>query len=366
MRVGVPKEIKNRENRVALTPQGTQNLVADGHQVVVQSGAGLGSGFSDTSYTSAGAVLGDAAEAWASDLVLKVKEPLESEYEHLKGQILFTYLHLSGVTATLTNALLASRTTAIAYETVEDGQGKLPLLAPMSAVAGDMAVTMGSYFLARFNEGKGMLLGRVLGERYGKVLILGDGVVGRHAGAVAAAMGARTLVFGRHPERAAELKAAISPQIEFVESTADNIGREITDADLVVGGVLLRGAKAPHLVSEDMVKAMQPGSVIVDVSIDQGGCIETSRPTSHSDPVYKLHDVIHYCVTNMPGAYPRTSTMALTAATLPFARRLASKGLDGLREDAAFAKGVNVHAGKIACQAVAKDLGRTADYRAFN
>lgn len=366
MRVGVPKEIKNKENRIALTPEGAAALVADGHDVVVQTGGGLGSGFDDASYAAAGAALGDVADAWNADLVLKVKEPLESEYEYLTDQMLFTYLHLSGVTSALTDALMKAGTTAIAYETVEDAAGKLPLLAPMSAVAGDMAVTMGSYFLARFNQGKGMLLGRVMGDAYGKVLILGDGVVGRHAGTVAAAMGARTLVFGRHPEYEAQLKAAISPDIQFVLSTPENIAREITDADLVVGGVLLRGARAPHLVTEAMVESMQPGSVIVDVSIDQGGCVATSRPTSHSDPVFIEHGVIHYCVTNMPGAYPRTSTMALTAATLPFARRLAAEGLAALRQDSAFARGVNVHGGKIAFEAVAADLGRGNDYQAFS
>jgi alanine dehydrogenase len=365
MRVGVPREIKDRENRVALTPEGAAALVSGGHEVVVQAGAGIGSGFVDQDYLNARAQVVSEAEAWRSDLVMKVKEPLPSEYDHLAGQILFTYLHLSGVRETLTDALLDSSTTAIAYETVEDTDGRLVLLAPMSAVAGDVAVIMGSYFLARFNQGKGMLLGRVLGDNFGKVLILGDGVVGRHAGAVSAAMGAATLVFGRSPEREAELKKAISPDIQFVASTPENIAREIMDADLVVGGVLLRGARAPHLVSEDMVKSMQAGSVIVDVSIDQGGCVETSRPTSHSDPVYVLHDVVHYCVTNMPGAYPRTSTMALTSATLPFAQRLANGGLDALREDSAFAKGLNVHGGKITCAAVARDLNRQVDYAPF-
>ena len=365
MRVGVPKEIKNKENRIALTPAGAAALVADGHEVRVQTGGGLGSGFADDSYREAGAALVDVADAWDCDLVLKVKEPLESEFGYLRDQMLFTYLHLSGVAPELTAALMAAGTTAIAYETVEDPSGRLPLLAPMSAVAGDVAVIMGAYFLARFNGGKGMLLGRVMGEPYGKVVIIGDGIVGRHAAAVATALGARTLVFGRRPEREAELKATISADVEFVLSTPDNVAQEITDADLVVGGVLLRGAKAPHVVTEAMVTSMQPGSVIVDVSIDQGGCIATSRPTSHSDPVFMAHDVIHYGVTNMPGAYPRTSTIALTNATLPFAQRLANEGLTALRNDSAFAKGVNVHDGRIAFQAVAHDLNRQADYQAF-
>lgn len=363
MRVGVPKEIKDKENRVALTPEGARQLVAHGHRVSVQSGAGSGSGFDDEAYRAAGADTVSVDAAWDVDLVLKVKEPLESEYPRLKHNMLFTYLHLAGVPRSLTEVLLERCTTAIAYETVADAAGRLPLLAPMSAVAGNMAVGIGNYYLARFNGGKGMLLGDVLGRRYGKVVVIGDGVVGRHAAHTADAMGASVSLFGRRRERASEIAQKMSSAFVWVESNPDNIGAHLRDADLVVGGVLVPGAKAPHVVSEEMVRAMQPGSVIVDVSIDQGGCVETSRPTSHSDPVYTVHDVIHYCVTNMPGAYPRTSTIALTAATLPYAMRLADRGLDALREDAGFARGVNTHGGFVSCRPVAAVLGMEDAFR---
>jgi len=365
MKIGVLKEIKEKENRVALTPDGAQTLVAAGHSVRVQAGAGAGSGFADENYTQAGAQLVSADVAWDSDLVLKVKEPLEQEYERLHGQMLFTYLHLAGVTPSLTQALLERGTTAIAYETVEDDHGKLPLLAPMSAVAGNMAVTMGNYYLARFNHGKGMLLSRIFNERYGKVLVIGDGVVGRHSARVADAMGAHVYIVGRHTERVPELQREISKDIHFVLSEADNIAAELRDTDLLVGAVLRRGARAPHVVTEAMVQTMQPGSVIVDVSIDQGGCVETSHPTTHSDPVYEQHGVIHYCVANMPGAYPRLSTIALTNATLPYALKLADSGLDALRTDQGFGKGLNTHDGHITCRAVAEALNLVDRFREF-
>lgn len=366
MKIGVPREIKDQENRVALTPDGARQLVERGHAVHVQQAAGQGSGFSDDEYAAAGASLCSAEQAWDADLVMKVKEPLESEYPHLRDQLIFTYFHLSGVTETLTSALLQAGTTAIAYETVEDAEGHLPLLAPMSAVAGNMAVVIGSYYLARFNGGRGMQLGQVLGARHGKVVVVGDGVVGRHAARTADAMGAHVAICSRHEDRKEALERDISPRLDFVLSRPENIAREMTDADLLVGAVLLRGARATHLVSEDMVRAMQPGSVIVDVSIDQGGCVETSRPTSHSDPVYVQHDVIHYCVTNMPGAYPRTSTIALTNATLPYAVRLADEGLAAFREDAGFAKGVNTHGGFVTYEPVAEDLGLADRYKPFS
>lgn len=356
MKVGVLKEIKVRENRVALTPAGAKTLVGAGHEVRVETGAGAGSGFGDADYSAVRAILVSAEAAWDSELVLKVKEPLESEYRYLARQIVFTYFHLAGVERSLTEELLARGTTAVAYETVEDEAGKLPLLAPMSAVAGSMAITVGNYYLAKFNDGKGMLLGNVLGKSYGKAVILGDGVVGRHAARAADGLGAAVHIAGRRPERAAELAQDISPRIHFFLSEPAQVAREVEDADLVVGGVLLRGAKAPHLVTEAMVRTMQPGSVIVDVSIDQGGCVETARPTSHADPVYVSHGVTHYCVTNMPGAYPRTSTIALTDATLPYALRLANQGFEALRKDPAFAKGVNTYDGSISCEAVARDL----------
>ncbi|NIM73330.1 MAG: alanine dehydrogenase [Gammaproteobacteria bacterium] len=366
MRIGVPKEIKDQENRVALTPEGARTLVSRGHAVNVEEAAGRGSGFSDDEYAGAGATICAAAEAWDADLVLKVKEPQASEYGFLRDQFLFTYFHLSGVTESLTAVLLDSGTTAVAYETVEDEAGHLPLLAPMSAVAGNMSVVIGSYYLAKFNGGRGMQLGTVLGQRHGKVLVVGDGVVGRHAARTADAMGASVYICSRHEEREAELAGAISPSLSFVLSRPENIARHVEDADLLVGAVLLRGAKATHLVSEEMVRSMQPGAVIVDVSIDQGGCVETSRPTSHSHPVYVEHGVTHYCVTNMPGAYPRTSTIALTSATLPYAVKLADAGLAALGEDAGFARGVNTCQGFVTYQPVAEDLGLMQRYKPFS
>lgn len=341
-------------------------LSDSGHYVHVQEGAGLGSGFSDDEYAEVGATLCSAEQAWDVDLVMKVKEPQESEYPYLRHQVLFTYFHLSGVTESLTEALLRSGTTAIAYETVEDEGGRLPLLAPMSAVAGNMAIVMGSYYLAKFNHGRGMQLGEVLGQRHGKVVVVGDGVVGRHAARTADAMGASVYVCSRHEEREAQLKREVSPSLNFVLSRAENIARQVQDADLLVGAVLLRGAKATHLVSEEMVRSMQPGAVIVDVSIDQGGCVETARPTSHSEPVYVEHNVTHYCVTNMPGAYPRTSTIALTNATLPYAVKLAGKGLAALRQDTGFAKGVNTYQGFVTYKPVAEDLGLMERHTPFS
>jgi len=365
MKIGVVKEIKQNENRVALTPAGVRTLTQAGHSVRIEAAAGVGSGFTDADYAQAGAELVSAEAAWSTDLVVKVKEPLEPEYRHLTGQMVFTYFHLAGVTPALTEALLRHATTAIAYETVEDAVGKLPLLAPMSAVAGNMAVTMGNYHLARFNHGKGMLLARILGERFGKVVIIGDGVVGRHSARVADGMGAHVYIVGRHRERLPELQADISRDIQFVLSQPENIAAAIADADLVVGAVLSRGARAPHVITADMVRGMQAGSVIVDVSIDQGGCVETSRPTTHQDPVFEEYGVIHYCVANMPGAYPRLSTLALTGATLPYIVRLASGGLAALREDPGFARGVNTFEGHITCKAVAEALNLLPRYRAF-
>jgi alanine dehydrogenase len=365
MKIGVLKEIKENENRVALTPGGARALIGAGHSIRVQAGAGAGSGVPDTEYAQAGAVIVAAAAAWDSELVLKVKEPQAQEYEHLGEQVVFTYFHLAGVTPMLTAALLAHKTTAIAYETVEDNQGKLPLLSPMSAVAGNMAVTMGNYYLARFNNGKGMLLSRIFGERFGKIVIIGDGVVGRHCARAADSMGAKVYIVGLHPDRVPELQDNISRDIHFVLSTPENIAAELADADLAVGAVLLRGARAPHVVTEAMVRDMQPGSVIVDVSIDQGGCVETSRPTTHGTPVYEKHGIIHYCVTNMPGAYPRLSTIALSNATLPYVLKLADSGLAALRTDQAFALGVNTHDGHITCQAVARALNLMNKFRKF-
>jgi len=350
---------------VGVTPAGAKSLRDAGHDVRVEKSAGLGSGFPDAEYAEAGAHLVDTADAWNCDLVIKVKEPLDLEYGYLRNQIVFTYFHLAGVTPTLTQALLDNETTAIAYETVEDGGGRHPLLEPMSAVAGSMAPVIGAYYLAKFNDGRGVLPGEIMGRRYGKILIIGDGVVGRHAAKVAAAMRTKVVLVGRHEERTSALKQEISPDLEYVLSTSENIAREVLDADVVIGAILIEGARAPHLVSAEMVKTMQHGSVIVDVCIDQGGCVETSRATTHSEPVYVEYGVTHYCVANMPGAYPRTSTYALTAATLPYALEIAEKRMQALRDDPGLASGLNTYKGFVTCRPVAEALGMTDRYRAF-
>lgn len=362
MKIGVPKEIKADENRVALTPAGARTLVEAGHQVDIERNAGLGSGFTNGDYESAGARIVSTEAAWDAELVLKVKEPVSSEYGFLQQQLLFTYFHLAGVEPKLTETLLARNTTAIAYETVEDGSGSLPLLAPMSAVAGSMAVTVGNYYLAKFNGGRGMLLAELFDQRFGKVLVIGDGVVGQHSAKVAARLGAEVHVAGKRPDKTRNLAKALDIDLHFIESNEANIGDHLGDADLVIGAVLVRGGRTPHVLSEAMVKTMQPGSVIVDVSIDQGGCVETARATTHSDPVYARHDVIHYCVANMPGAYPRLSTIALTRATLPYVIALATEGEDALRRDPGFGKGVNTYRGHITCQPVATSLAMESRY----
>jgi len=297
------------------------------------------------------------------ELVVKVKEPLASEFGFLSGQIVFTYFHLAGVPETLTEALLASRTMAVAYETTKDAAGRLALLAPMSAVAGSMAPIVGSYHLARFNGGRGMLLGKLLGRRYGRVVIVGDGVVGRHAASVAAGMGAEVYVFGLDAEIGAKLRAEISPDLHYVISTPESLAEHLRDADLLVGAVLVGGARAPRVISSAMVATMPEGSVIVDVSIDQGGCVETSRPTSHSEPTFVAHGVVHYCVTNMPGAYPRTSTFALTDATLPYVSRIADQRMSAFSDDPGFGDGVNTLDGFLTCLPVAEALEMQDRYR---
>lgn len=359
MIIGTPKEIKDKENRVALTPAGVKSLLQAGHSVKVETGAGTGAGFSDNDYINAGAQIVDTASAWDADLVLKVKEPQQKEFPYLKNNILFTYLHLAGVTPTLTEHLLKAKTTAIAYETVEDKNGRYPLLAPMSAIAGNMATMMGVYYLARINGGKGVQPGRIQTVQHGKVMIIGDGVVGQHAALTADGIGAEVYLFGKSASKLQALSKIKPNTIRFVESNEKNIRQYLPDTDLVIGAVLVSGSRAPHLVSEDMVKTMQPGSVIVDVSIDQGGCVETSHPTSHSDPVFIKHEVIHYCVSNMPGAYPRTATIALTDATLPYVLRLADEGFQAAKNDPGFTKGINTRNGFITNRAVAESLGQT-------
>jgi alanine dehydrogenase len=366
MKIGIPKEIKDKENRVSVTPEAVQAIIQAGHTVVVEKNAGMGSGFSNEAYTQVGAILNNVEEAWAVDMVVKVKEPMAAEYQFLTGQIVFTFFHLAGVSEQLTHTLLTTKTTAIAYETLEDKQGRLPILAPMSAVAGNMATLMGSYYLAKFNQGRGMQLGTVLGKQYGKVVIIGDGVVGQHAAHVASSMGAKVYLAGLHEIRGQQLIESVLPKVEFFLSNQENINAHIKDVDLIVGAVLSRGAKADSVITEAMIKHIPDGAVVVDVSIDQGGCIETSRPTSHSDPVFIKHGVIHYCVTNMPGAYPRTSTMALVQASLPYLLKLANAGLGSLKTDAGMAKAVNTFGGYITCLPAAKDLGIEEKFRPLN
>jgi len=363
MRIGVVKEIKDQERRVALTPDGARELVAAGHEVVVEHDAGCGSGFENADYESAGTIIAGTDEAWDSELVLKIKEPLAEEFHYFAGQILFTYLHLTGVPAALTKALIKSRVTAIAYECVTDSNGRYPLLAPMSAIAGNMACSVGVYHLSRTAGGKGVQPGRVLDRSNGKVMVIGDGVVGLHAAHSARGLGANVFLFGRNRARHEDMLATTPDTFRFIESREDTISEHVRDAALVIGAVLLPGARTPHVVSKSMVESMQADSVVVDVSIDQGGCIETSRPTTHSEPVYRHGDVLHYCVTNMPGAYPRTATHVLTHATFPYVRRLADQGLDSLAADPLFAAGMNTHQGFITSETIARTLRLNALYK---
>ena len=355
MLVGVPKEIKVHEARVALTPEGVFEFIRLGHQVIIESGAGLGSAISDADFISAGAKIeSDVAKIWATaDLILKVKEPIESEYSKLRAaQILFTYLHLAASKA-CTDALLKSGTTAIAYETVEV-DGALPLLAPMSEVAGRLAVQVGAFALQKPNGGRGVLLAGVPGVAPGKVVVIGGGVAGLNAAVIAMGMGADVTVLDRSLPRLAYIDALYSGRIKTLASTMHAIEREIKQADLVIGAVLVHGARAPKLVSNAQVAQMKPGSVLVDIAIDQGGCFEDSKPTTHAEPTFQVHNSIFYCVANMPGAVPVASTYALTNATLPYAIAIANKGWErAIEEDPALDRGLNVHAGKIRYNAVA-------------
>jgi len=358
MRVGVPAEVKSDEYRVALTPAGALELVRRGHEVWVQSGAGAGASYADEAYERVGARVGDAAACWGSDLVLKVKEPMPSEFGFLRdGQILFTYLHLAANPG-VADALCRAGTTALAYETVEDAKGRLPLLAPMSEVAGRLAVQAGARYLEMPRGGRGVLLGGVAGVPPGNVVIIGAGIVGRNAAVVATGMQAHVTVLDTDVERMRDLELMMGGRVTFQYSTRLAIEELIVTADLVVGAVLLPGARAPRLVTREMIGTMRKGAVIVDVSVDQGGCIETARPTTHSDPVYEVDGVVHYCVSNMPGAVPVTSTPALANATLPSVLRIADQGLTAaLRADTGLRPGVNVRDGKIANAAVAAALG---------
>ncbi|EZP75390.1 alanine dehydrogenase [Parageobacillus genomosp. 1] len=360
MIIGVPKEIKNNENRVAITPAGVMSFVQAGHTVLVEKDAGIGSGFTNEDYASAGAqIIEQAQDVWAkADMVMKVKEPLPSEYGYFRpGLILFTYLHLAAEPE-LTRALKEKGVIAIAYETVQIGR-TLPLLTPMSEVAGRMAAQIGAQFLEKPYGGKGILLGGVPGVSRGKVTIIGGGVVGTNAAKVAVGLGADVTIIDLSADRLRELDDIFGHQITTLMSNPMNIAQAVAEADLVIGAVLIPGAKAPKLVTEDMVKAMKPGSVIVDVAIDQGGIVETSdHVTTHDNPTYVKHGVVHYAVANMPGAVPRTSTLALTNVTLPYALQIANKGVhQAIADNHALKLGVNVANGEITYEAVARDLG---------
>lgn len=359
MIIGVPKEIKNSENRVAITPAGVHAFVQSGHRVIVEKAAGVGSGIGDAEYIEVGAQTAQAAEVWGSaDMIMKVKEPMPSEYGFFRpGQILFTYLHLANEIE-LTKALMAKKVVAVAYETIQLDNGTLPLLTPMSEVAGRMSIQIGAQFLEKHYGGKGILLGGVPGVLPAKVTIVGGGTVGTNAAKMALGLGADVTILDNSSKRLRELDDLFGGRVKTLVSNPYNIAQSVAQADLLIGAVLIPGARAPHLVTEDMVKSMSPGSVIVDVAIDQGGSIATiDRVTSHSDPVFVKHGVIHYSVANMPGAVAQTSTYALTNVTLPYGLELANKGyLNAIRENRALRKGVNAVNGKLTYKAVAEAL----------
>ena len=360
MIVGVPKEVKDRESRVSMTPAGVHEYVKHGHAVLVETLAGEGSGISDDDYDAAGAQINATPEGVyaASDMIVKVKEPTPVEFDLLKSnQLLFTYLHLANDPA-LTNVLIERNVQAIAYETVQLPNGQLPLLTPMSEVAGRMSVQVGGYYLQRTNGGRGVLLGGVPGVPGAEVVIVGGGIVGTNAAQIALGMGANVTILDNNVDRLRFLDQILHGRIHTLASNAHVVAEAVAKADLVVGGVLVAGRRAPKLVSAEMVRSMRKGSVMVDVAIDQGGCFETSHPTSHSDPVFEVDGVIHYCVTNMPGAVPRTSTFALSNVTLPYGLALANQGLEqAVSRDGVLAKGVNVYNRQITHPGVAEALG---------
>jgi len=359
MVIGVPKEIKENEYRVGLVPAGVRALTAHGHRVLIQAGAGEGSGILDGDYVEAGAELVDtAAEVYqASEMIIKVKEPMPSEVPWLKeGQILFAYLHLAPAPH-LAQQLMERRIIGVAYETIQLPDGSLPLLTPMSVVAGRMAVQVGSHYLEKGNGGRGVLLGGVPGVARGKVAIIGAGTVGTHAAKIAIGLGAYVTVLDNNVQRLAYLDDIFGTRINTLMSNYDNIAQAVSEAHLVIGAVLIPGSRTPKLVTREMIRRMKPGTVVVDVSVDQGGCCETTRPTTHDDPVYWVDGVIHYGMTNMPAAVARTSTFALTNVTLPYALTLADKGLvKAVLEDPALAKGVNLFRGEVTCPNLAQDL----------
>lgn len=356
MIIGVPKEIKTREYRVGMTPAGVRSLVARGHKVLVEKSAGEGSGIRDEEYVRSGAqIVPTAGDAWGAEMVVKVKEPLAAEYGFFRdGLVLYTFLHLAAEPE-LTKRLVSSKVAAVAYETIELADGSLPLLRPMSEVAGRMAVQVGATCLEKERGGKGVLLGGVPGTRRGRVVILGGGVVGRNAATIAIGMGAQVTVLDVRAETMAYLEDVFGGAIETLYSNPTNIEEACKRADLVVGAVLVTGAVAPKLVTEELVGKMEKGSVIVDVAVDQGGCIETCRPTNHDQPTYEVHGVVHYCVPNMPGAVAQTSTWALTNTTMSYALKIADQGVAGaVKKDPALARGVNAYKGQITCEPVAQ------------
>jgi alanine dehydrogenase len=364
MIIGVPKEIKDHEYRVSVTPEGVRALVHSGHQVIVEPSAGVGSGYADDDYRQAGATIASSKEELfrAAALIVKVKEPQLPECPLFRpGQVLFTYLHLAS-SSELTKALLEAKITAIAYETIEAKDGTLPMLKPMSEIAGRMSVQIGARYLEKTQGGCGLLLAGVPGVEPAKVVVLGAGTVGSSATRIAVGMGAQVTVINLDIERLRYLDDLYKGRILTRAATQSAIDESVVAADLVIGAVLVPGARAPKLVSRSLVTKMKPGSVIVDVAVDQGGCIETTKPTTHSDPVYTLDGVLHYCVANMPGIVPRTSTQALTNATLPYLLKLASSGIDNaVRSDAGLAKGVNLFQGKVICRGVADAHGLRLD-----
>ena len=360
MIIGVPKEVKDHESRVGVTPAGVHTLVAAGHTVLVEHNAGELSAMPDDEYQAAGAeIAGSAHDVWRpSDMIVKVKEPIQKEYRHFReGLVLFTYLHLAPV-PDLTQALLQKKVTGIAYETVRDRNGALPLLTPMSEVAGRMSVQVGAAYLEKEHGGRGLLLGGVPGVPPGHVVIIGGGIVGTNAAKIALGLGARVTLVDVNLNRLRELDDIFNGRLNTLASNSYNITRAVCSADLVIGGVLIPGAAAPKLVTREMVAKMRKGAVIVDVAIDQGGCIETARPTTHSDPSYLVDGVVHYCVTNMPAAVPNTSTLALTNATFPYLMKLARDPQIAIQEDPGIAAGVNTYNGALTCEPVAESQGR--------
>ena len=361
MIVGVPKEIKVREFRVGMVPAGVRALTESGHKVLVETGAGMGSGIPDSEYTRVGAeMVASADEVWKrAQMIVKVKEPIAPEYARMQeGQIVYTYFHLAGVDPELTRTLVKKKVAAVAYETLQLEDGSLPLLRPMSEVAGKMSIQVGAASLEKERGGKGILLGGVPGVRRGRVAILGGGTVGTCAAKIAVGMGAEVTVLDVNQNQLAYLDDVFLGRITPLMSDTETIAKTVREADLVVGGVLITGGKAPKLVTEALIREMSPGSVVVDVAVDQGGCIETCRPTTHDNPTYVIHGVVHYCVANMPGAVPQTSTYALTNVTRPYAKKIAGLGLvDAVRQDAALARAVNTYGGHVTYEAVARDLG---------